>query len=156
MNESSLDCRRILKQIGSAKPNAMARIFGRQEFSQVFGKVEFYDLGIVVAVVCCMKNLPATKTNIFAFHIHEYGVCEGDLASAGAHFGTGEHPNHLGDMPVLFSNGGEAFLVFCTDRFTISEIVGRSVIIHAGPDDFVSQPAGNAGERIACGLVLKN
>lgn len=156
MNESSLDCRRILKVIGTAKPNAIARIFGRQEFSKVFGKVEFYELGKVVAVVCCMKNLPQTKTNIFAFHIHEYGVCEGDLASAGAHFGSSDHPNHQGDMPVLFANGGEAFLAFCTDRFSINDIVGRSVIVHADPDDFVSQPAGNSGERIACGLVLKN
>lgn len=56
MNKLSLDCRRILKQIGSVEPNAMASVFGRQEFSQVFGKVEFYDLGKVVAVVCCMKN----------------------------------------------------------------------------------------------------
>lgn len=58
-------------------------------------------------------------------------------------------------MPPLFSNRGYAFQAFLTDRFTVLEILGRTVIIHDGTDDFTSQPAGNAGARIACGVIRK-
>ena len=58
-------------------------------------------------------------------------------------------------MPPLFSNRGYALQAFLTDRFTVGEILGRTVIIHDGTDDFTSQPAGNAGARIACGVIRK-
>ena len=49
---------------------------------------------------------------------------------------------------------GYAFSAFLTDRFTVKEIVGRTVIMHSSPDDFTSQPSGNAGEKIACGEIV--
>ena len=65
------------------------------------------------------------------------------------------HPLHSGDMPVLFSDSnGYAFLAFYTDRFTPDQVVNRTVIIHQNPDDFRSQPAGNAGKRLACGVIM--
>jgi len=63
------------------------------------------------------------------------------------------HPYHSGDMPPLFGNDGTAFSVFLTNRFKIDEIIGRTVVIHAQPDDFTSQPSGNSGEKIACGII---
>ena len=59
-------------------------------------------------------------------------------------------------MPPLFANAGYAFLVFYTDRFTVPEVVGRTVVIHDMPDDFTTQPAGNSGKKIACGVVKAN
>ena len=65
------------------------------------------------------------------------------------------HPYHAGDFPQLLSNGGFAYLQFITERINVEEIIGRTVIIHYGSDDFVSQPSGNAGEKIACGVIEK-
>lgn len=59
-------------------------------------------------------------------------------------------------MPPLFSVNGNAFLCFMTNRFKIKEVLGKSVIIHSKPDDFTTQPSGNAGEKIACGMIREN
>ena len=48
-----------------------------------------------------------------------------------------------------------AFLAFITDRFTANEVIGKTVIIHDSPDDFTTQPSGNAGNKIACGIISK-
>ncbi|MBP3600475.1 MAG: superoxide dismutase family protein [Clostridia bacterium] len=56
-------------------------------------------------------------------------------------------------MPPLFEVNGRAFSVFLTDRFSVPQILGKTVIIHALPDDFTTQPSGNAGEKIACGII---
>jgi Cu-Zn family superoxide dismutase len=55
----------------------------------------------------------------------------------------------------LLSVNGQAYLAVQTNRFTIDEIIGRTVVIHEGVDDFSSQPAGNAGRKIACGVIRK-
>ena len=64
------------------------------------------------------------------------------------------HPYHAGDMPPIFGAAGYAFSAFVTDRFTVRDVVGRSVILHGSPDDFTTQPSGNAGEKIACGEIM--
>ncbi len=64
------------------------------------------------------------------------------------------HPYHAGDMPPLFGSNGYAFLTFVTSRFTVNEIIGKTVIIHSSPDDFSTQPSGNSGEKIACGVIV--
>ena len=56
-------------------------------------------------------------------------------------------------MPPLFGADGYAFLAFVSSRFTVNEILGKTVIIHSGVDDFKTQPSGNAGEKIACGVI---
>ena len=58
-------------------------------------------------------------------------------------------------MPPLFWNNGYAFQMFLTDRFTVKEIIGKTVIIHDNADDFTTQPSGNSGEKIACGVIEK-
>ncbi len=94
------------------------------------------------------------------FHIHEYGCCEiGDRAdpfqAAGGHWNPHGQPhgNHAGDFPVLFSNRGYARMCFFTDKFKPSEVIGKAIIIHENPDDYRSQPAGDAGKRLACGVI---
>lgn len=59
-------------------------------------------------------------------------------------------------MPPLMGTDGKAFSMFMTDRFTVNEVIGRTVIIHLHPDDFAAQPSGNSGEIIACGVIKHN
>ena len=63
------------------------------------------------------------------------------------------HPYHAGDLPPLFSANGYAYSAVLTDRFTVDEIIGKTVVIHSSPDDFTTQPSGNAGRKIACGVI---
>ncbi|MDD6094940.1 MAG: superoxide dismutase family protein, partial [Clostridia bacterium] len=101
------------------------------------------------------------RGHIFGFHIHEGEKCSGNekdpFAHTGTHYNPGEceHPNHAGDMPSLFGNGGIALSLFLTDRFSVREVIGRTAVIHSMPDDFTSQPSGNSGEKIACGEILR-
>ena len=148
MNENKY----ILKRILNSKVAARAEISG---LDGICGEVDFYNFDGSTVVLASVHNLPETLTNIYGFHIHENGECVGDYSSAGPHYGEGEHPNHKGDMPVLFSNGGDAFLAFYTGRFSVDEVIGRAVIIHSQPDDFTTQPSGNSGSRIACGIIEK-
>lgn len=94
------------------------------------------------------------------FHIHENGDCSvGDpnnpFEYAGPHWNPTNQPhgNHAGDLPVLFSNHGRANMSFFSDKFRVDDVIGRSVIIHENPDDFRTQPAGNSGKRLACGVI---
>ncbi|MFP4697858.1 MAG: superoxide dismutase family protein [Eubacteriales bacterium] len=94
------------------------------------------------------------------FHIHENGDCtigdENDpFQAAGEHWNPDNQPhgNHAGDFPVLFSNNGEAIMSFFTNKFRTEDVIDKSIIIHESPDDYRSQPAGNAGKRLACGII---
>ncbi|MFW6269247.1 MAG: superoxide dismutase family protein [Bacillota bacterium] len=94
------------------------------------------------------------------FHIHEYGNCkvgdpEDPFQAAGDHWNPYDQPhgNHAGDFPVLFSNNGMARMTFFTNKFRVKNIIDRSVIIHENPDDYRTQPAGNSGRRLACGVI---
>jgi len=110
-----------------------------------------------VLVVADIENLPKTETNIFAFHIHSGSTCNDNFVNSGTQYNptNREHPNHAGDMPPLFSNNGEAWFAFFNQRFNINEVVGKAVIIHDNPDDFTTQPSGNSGTKIACGVIEK-
>lgn len=95
------------------------------------------------------------RDGFHGFHIHEGFDCGGaGFSNTGGHYGTGAHPDHAGDLPPLLSCGGRAFLSARTDRFRLQEILGRTVVIHSLPDDFCTQPAGNSGEKIACGRII--
>ncbi|ATW25187.1 superoxide dismutase family protein [Candidatus Formimonas warabiya] len=94
------------------------------------------------------------------FHLHQNGDCSvGDVNNpfqgAGEHWNPTNQPhgNHAGDFPVLFSNNGNAWMIFFTDKFTVGDIIGKSVVIHQNPDDYRTQPAGNSGKRLACGVI---
>lgn len=144
-------------------PHAVAVMQGSQAYSQINGTVKFYQARRGVLVVADIFGLPTSKGacahNIFAFHIHEGTSCTGEgedpFANAGSHYNPNAclHPYHAGDMPPLFAVGNRAFLAFFTDRFTVREILGKTVIVHDGRDDFTTQPSGNAGKKIACGVI---
>ena len=145
------------------RPHAYARLSGSKEYPHLTGNVWFYqtEWGVLTAVsVAGLPRQSATGSHrIFGFHIHSGTQCSGtetDLfADVLTHYNPDDlsHPYHAGDLPPLFENRGYAFQVFLTDRFTVREILHRTVIIHDSPDDFTSQPAGNAGKKIACGQI---
>lgn len=101
------------------------------------------------------------------FHVHETGSCAStDGASGGGHLNAGDQPHgpqggahHRGDMPSLKAdaNGAVDQKFMLTDGPTISPVpfsfVGRSVIVYAQADDYTTQPTGNSGGRVACGVV---
>lgn len=120
------------------------------------GRVEFFDHPDGTLVTAQIWGLPASETAFFALHIHDGGSCGGaDFADTGGHFNPGNsaHPMHAGDLPPLLSVDGNAWLSVLTGRFRVEDVVGKTVVIHSHPDDFHTQPAGNAGEKIACGTI---
>lgn len=144
------------------RPNAWAVISGSETHPGLSGVVRFYQTRCGVLVAAEVSGLPEAGepcgSGVFGFHIHSGARCAGDgepFAAAQGHYNPGDcpHPAHAGDLPPLFANCGRAFQAFLTDRFTVREIIGKTVIIHAAPDDFTTQPAGNAGKRIACGEI---
>ena len=135
--------------------------------SKVTGTVSFTKAGDDVQVVADIQNLTPGK---HGFHIHEKGDCSsGDGMSAGGHFNpTGKpHGNpsvpdhHTGDLTMLVADAsGNASLSMELGAMTIgsgaTDIVGKSVIVHKDPDDYTTQPTGNSGARVACGVIAKN
>lgn len=145
-------------QCKTNKPAAIAFINGINTTSAIRGIIKFYQKQNCVLIVAAISGLPQTSTNFFGFHIHEGSDCggEGFLDSKGHYnpFGAA-HPSHAGDLPPLMLCGNRAYSSVITDRFNVSDIIGRTVIIHDMPDDFTSQPSGNSGEKIACGIIKK-
>ena len=136
---------------------ASAVIRGGQEAPDLSGVARFFQRSDGVLVTIQVTGLPAENPGgFFGLHIHGGSGCAGEnFAGTGGHFnpaGT-PHPAHAGDLPPLLSCGGRAYLAVLTDRFTVAGIIGRTVVIHGGSDDFRSQPAGDAGTKIACGVI---
>jgi len=140
-------------------PGAVARIVGGEEAPHLSGCVRFYQENGCVRIVAMISGLPkASETGFFGFHIHQGRDCSGmGFPGTEGHYNPTEqiHPKHAGDLPPLLSCKGNAYLSVKTDRFSVNEIIGRTVVIHSDPDDFHSQPAGNAGEKIACGVIQR-
>lgn len=147
------------------RPQAWARVLGNGKNLNISGYVRFYQTAYGVVVAAQISGLPdpkgACESPIFGFHIHEGGRCTGSATdpfmNVRTHYNPNDcpHPYHAGDLPPLFGANGHAFSVFLTDRFTVKEIIGRTVIIHSSVDDFTSQPAGNSGTKIACGEIVE-
>jgi Cu-Zn family superoxide dismutase len=113
-----------------------------------------------------LKGVPAGER---AFHIHAVGRCEAPFTSAGGHFNPGNHkhgleagPGHAGDMPNLhIPSDGVLVVEILNTAVTLEKGKsnslfhpdGTSIVIHAGKDDYKSDPTGNAGDRIACGVI---
>jgi Cu-Zn family superoxide dismutase len=106
--------------------------------------------------------------SMHGFHLHEKGDCSSpDFKSAGDHFNptSQQHgdpvmpPHHLGDLPNLVADdAGKAPVNARIEGATLgdggpNDLVGRAVVVHAQPDDYKTQPAGNSGDRVACGVI---
>lgn len=149
----------FIQTLSSPRPAAIAKIQG-DSVSPIRGLAMFYNTyaqGIIIQVE--VFHLPDQQypnaSVFFGMHIHENGNCEPPFDKTGNHYNptNQEHPFHSGDLPPLLSNHGYARMAFYDARFTISDIIGKSLIIHGGKDDFTTQPAGNSGMKIACGVI---
>lgn len=149
-------------------PQAVAVIKGGPIAPDIYGIVTFKDVPGGTQVCADIRGLPlykpATKESQpigpFGFHIHEIGNCEiidsnDPFKAAGEHWNPANQPhgNHAGDFPVLFSNNGIARMCFFTNKFKPMDAIGKSIIIHQNPDDYRTQPSGNSGKRLACGVI---
>lgn len=132
----------------------------------VSGSVRFEVRGSKVWVTAQVSGLKPNAEH--GFHVHEKGDCSApDGTSAGGHFNPGGKPHahhgkedrHAGDMPNLRADAnGVARWSWESGLLAVgagaANVIGRSVIVHRDPDDYASQPAGNSGPRLACGLIV--
>ena len=140
-------------------PDAVAFIRGDSENPRLSGQVRFYQERGSVLVEAEIFGLPKNnEAGFFALHIHEGDHCTGKkFSETGGHYNPEEtsHPKHAGDLPPLLSTkDGYAYLSVLSDRFTVKEIIGLTAVIHMNPDDFATQPSGNAGSQLAMGRIV--
>jgi len=133
------------------------------------GVASFTQVGRAVSIVLTAKGLPPGQHGV---HVHEIGTCDPPtFSSAGGHFNPGhkqhgaQNPqgSHAGDLPNLtIDPDGTGHLETVTEQLrlgpgstSIFDADGSALIIHAQPDDFHTDPTGNSGARIACGVITK-
>lgn len=154
----------FIRVLSQNAPDAVALIRGNEQNPNLNGMVTFYQTpyyGILIEAE--IYNLPdaaedtntSHTSNFYAMHIHETGDCMLPFDKTGAHFNPANqpHPFHAGDLLPLLSSYGYAWSAFYTERLSINDIIGRSLIIHQNPDDFTTQPSGNSGTKIGCGVI---
>ncbi|RQP23669.1 superoxide dismutase family protein [Piscinibacter terrae] len=148
---------------GSSGPKAVATLEPTKG-NAVAGTVTFQQKGDKVLVTANITGLAPNSEH--GFHAHEKGDCSsGDGMSTAGHFnpsgkphGPQDHDHHAGDFPGLTADAsGNVNTSFELSGVSIgsgtSDLVGRGLIVHAGPDDYKTQPTGNSGARVACGVI---
>ena len=162
--EGGRDGARLPDLFGGEGPRATANLEPTKG-NNVRGAVNFTQAGNKVRVAANVTGL--RPNGEYGFHIHEAGDCSsGDGMSAKGHFNPmgkphghyGSAERHAGDMPNLKADKeGRAKLTVELDTITVkpgpASVVGKGLIVHADPDDYKSQPTGNAGARLACAVI---
>lgn len=148
----------------SEPPRATAQLLPTTG-NKTFGEATFEQMGDKVRVSIFVQGLKPEQEH--GLHIHEVGDCSsGDGMSTKGHFNPNGKPHghyssanrHAGDLPALKADkSGRAKVEADVDIITVApgpaSVVGRGLIVHAAPDDYTTQPTGNAGARIACGVI---
>jgi Cu-Zn family superoxide dismutase len=152
---------------GSDTPQRASAKLQPTKGSKASGEAAFVQTGSKVRVTVNAQGLVAGRTH--GFHIHEAGDCSsGDGMSTKGHFNPHGKPHghpqsgerHAGDLPALVADkDGRSKIDVEMDVITVApgpaSVVGRGLIIHADPDDYRTQPTGNAGARIACAVIQR-
>jgi len=144
----------VTKAVAVVNPLSASGVSGQVTFAKAEG-------GVKVTV-----KVAGLKPGSHGFHIHEFGDCSAaDGTSAGGHFnptgdphaGPKEAKRHEGDMGNIEADkDGAATLDYVDPKLSFEgpgSVLGRGIIVHAAPDDFKTQPTGNAGGRVGCGVV---
>jgi Cu-Zn family superoxide dismutase len=132
--------------------------------NKVSGTVTFTPVADGVQVHAEITGLTPGK---HGFHVHEFGDCSAaDVSSAGAHFNPTNQPHagpdavarHEGDMGnAEADSSGKAKVDYVDHQISVTSdaksVIGRSVVVHAKPDDLKTQPSGDSGARVACGVI---
>ncbi len=163
MEETGTEMEAHQQDVVAGDVNEAICVLHPTEGNDVTGTVTFTKSGNGVRVVAEVEGLTPGK---HGFHVHEYGDCSApDATSAGGHFnpegvehaGPEDDVRHVGDMGNLEAgDDGTARLEYTDDKISLTGehgIIGRAVIVHADEDDLTSQPTGDAGARVACGIV---
>ena len=142
---------------------AKANIKGGKKYPKINGVVTFREVKNGVLVTAKINGLPQSSDSctgrFFGFHIHEGSSCSGTISDEFANAKTHLNPTNcphafpIGDLPPLIENNGYAHMTVLINKFKIKDILGKVVIIHDSPDDFTTQPSGNSGSKIACGII---
>lgn len=153
----------ILKQRSEIKVSQAQAIIRPLGDNSIQGKVTFTLVSDGVKIVADIDGLTPGE---HGFHVHEFGECSGkDGATAGAHFNPTKSPHggpdsserHVGDLGNLVADhNGHAHYEKVDKLIQLqgkNSILGRSIIIHADKDDYVTQPAGASGAKIGCGVI---
>jgi superoxide dismutase, Cu-Zn family len=154
-------------QSGPQEPQRATAALKPTKDSKAFGEVTFEQKGNKVHVVAYVQGLAPDREH--GFHIHEVGDCSAaDGMSTKGHFNPYGKPHghyqsgerHAGDLPALKAGkDGRAKVDIELDIITVApgpaSIVGRGLIVHTDPDDYKTQPTGNAGARIACAVIQR-
>jgi Cu-Zn family superoxide dismutase len=156
-------CAVLAGQTGGAEINQAIAVLHPTQGNNATGTVYFRRTMKGIEVIADVMGLSPGK---HGFHIHEFGDCTApDGTSAGGHFNPENQPHagpdqakrHVGDLGnIEADNSGDAHYERTDTHLKFDgrdSIIGRGVIVHAGIDDLVSQPSGNAGPRIACGVI---
>ena len=159
-------CGIIQEILPSVTPSQQAiATLGSSSGSDLTGTAVFTQNGDTIALIVEVQNV---SPGIHAVHIHEKGDCSApDGTSAGGHWNPtnvahgkwGEGEFHLGDIGnITVGEDGTGTIELTTNLWEMGtgsnlDIVGRGIIVHAGADDFTSQPSGAAGARIGCGAI---
>ena len=165
----SMGCERVNQQTGilSTEPAAQAHaMISALGDSGVTGIAVFTQNGDQITLTA---EIHGASPGLHGFHIHAYGDCSApDGTSAGGHWNPtdvahgewGAAEFHLGDIGnITVGADGTGRITLTTDLWEIGtgsdiDVVGKGIIVHAGADDFVSQPSGAAGARIGCGVIV--
>jgi Cu-Zn family superoxide dismutase len=150
----------------AATPAATATATLQSEDPKVSGTVTITDDGS--GGVKIVADVSGAKDGKHGFHVHENGQCEHSdhFKSAGGHFNPGgaDHacpptdPRHAGDLGNIDITGGKGHLEITSTALSLSgpnSVVGKALILHTGEDDCKTQPTGNSGDRLACGVVTQ-
>ncbi len=148
----------FLRMIYNNEPTLKAEIRGNSDNPNIFGVVNVFDLpmqGILFEVeITGLPDKNLNEPSFLGMHIHEAGDCSDNFTKTGNHYNPNneEHAHHKGDLPSLLNNNGYGYMIFYDEFLDIDKILGRSIVIHANRDDFTTQPSGDSGTKIACGV----
>lgn len=150
----------------SERPALSGIMKGGPDAENAEGIVVVFWLPDALYLQADFRGLPPSE--VFGFHIHEGYICgeargENTFAGAGGHYSNcaegmwcDRHPYHAGDLPPIFSDAdGNASMQVYLDKANVSELSGRVLILHSRRDDFKTQPAGDSGTRIVCGVLAE-
>ena len=162
-------CEKVVQQAADLTPATPVQanaVIGSTNDSGVTGTAVFIQNDDQITL---MIEIQGASPGLRAVHIHEYGDCSApDGSSAGGHWNPtgvahgkwGEGEFHLGDIGnITVGEDGTGSISLTTDLWEIGtgsdvDVVGKGIIVHAGADDFTSQPSGAAGMRIGCGVIV--
>ncbi|MDR2924789.1 MAG: superoxide dismutase family protein [Azoarcus sp.] len=153
-----------VQNVGDPAPPQASALLAPTQGNTVQGNILFKQEAEGIRVIAEISGLTPGS---HGFHIHEKGDCSApDATSAGGHFNPHQTAHgkagagHAGDLPSLEADAsGNASLNVVLGSITFSgeaSIIGRGLIVHAAPDDYTTQPTGNAGARVACAVIQKD